>query len=244
VSQELPSLKDEIPDRFAALARSVLGNIPVFGGFAAEAITSLIPLQRIDRIATFATILERRLGELGADLDREKLRREEFVDLFEDTLAQSVRALSPERQEYLAAFLVTSISDDELERAAQKRLLQIVGEINDLEVLILHHRTLHYGEAFRFDDLHGNRISVPVIAMSAPEVEHERTALHRSYVEHLVRLGLLVPRFKTVRAGELPEFDRDTGTLKSVGETTTELGKLVLRYIGMKAEDFAPEIDT
>jgi hypothetical protein len=57
-------------------------------------------------------------------------------------------------------------------------------------------------------------------------------------VDHLKALGLISPTFWPPRAGEPPEFDQDTGTLKPSHYHISLLGRLLLREI-----DFYPEDD-
>ncbi len=64
------SLKNQFIDYVCATSRAVLGPIPVVGSALAELVTSVIPNQRIDRVAEFAKILKNNVSE-----DHEKLIR-------------------------------------------------------------------------------------------------------------------------------------------------------------------------
>lgn len=69
--------------------------------------------------------------------------------------------------------------------------------------------------------------------MGSTQAELDKHAIYMSYTDHLVRLGLLRPRFRKPKKGELPEFDEKTGMLKASGYDVTPLGRLMLRYIDL-----------
>ena len=55
----------------------------------------------------------------------------------EDGFFQAVRALSEERIDYIASLIKNSLTDADLEEIAYKRLLSLLSELDDLDVLIL-----------------------------------------------------------------------------------------------------------
>jgi hypothetical protein len=60
----------------------------------------------------------------------------------EDALPQASRALSDERKEYIANLLKNSLTDDSLEHAGKKKLLSLLNELNDPEIILLYYYTV------------------------------------------------------------------------------------------------------
>lgn len=124
-------------DYAALVAKGVAGAIPYAGGIVTEIIETLIPNQRLDRITRFLGKLDLRVGRLESEQTTARLRESETIDLFEDAVSQAARALSDERLAYLAALLGGSITDNTISHEETKRLLALLGQINDVELIIL-----------------------------------------------------------------------------------------------------------
>jgi hypothetical protein len=129
-------------DYASALVRGIVGVAPVVGPILAEVITSGIPNQKLDRVITFIKVFEDRIKYLEEDVLKEKLRSEEFGDLLEDALPQAARALSDERKEYIANLLKNSLTDEGLEHTGKKKLLSLLNELNDPEIILLYYYTV------------------------------------------------------------------------------------------------------
>jgi hypothetical protein len=143
-----------------------------------------------------------------------------------------------ERREHIATLLKNSLTSDDLEHLQKKRLLALLRELNDLEVLILRaNASRSFAERHRFEQVHPAVAQLPSV-FNASASAHDRTAVHESYLLHMSGLGLLQPRYQMPMRGEIPEFDPDTGTLRTVGYQTSRLGKLLLRML-----DLEPEIE-
>src|SRR5690606_29945684 len=103
-SSDLPSeIKNNAIDYVAAGARSALGAVPFAGSLLVELAGTVIPNQRIDRIAKFAAALEARIRHLEESEIRAELSDEAFNELTEEALRQAARSTSEERREYLAS---------------------------------------------------------------------------------------------------------------------------------------------
>jgi hypothetical protein len=160
-----------------------------------------------------------------------------FVDLFEDSIYQAVRALTQERIEHIASLVKNSLSDEQVEYIRYKHMLTLLGELNDVEVLVLQLHSLYPPESEKFREQHEVVLSEPVAYFGAPQDDIDKSIVHDSYKAHLVRLELLRPRFKKPKKGEFPEFDEKTGMIKAQGYDITSLGRLLLRHIDLaKAE--------
>ena len=197
----------------------------------AEIIGSLIPDQRIDRIASLLKILESKIDEEDKDKVEKRMLEEKSIDLMEDGFMQAARALSEERIEYIASLLKNSLTNEDLEHIAYKRLLSLLGELNDIEVLILTSRLGSIAEQQEFRRKHQDVLAIPPFYLGAPQEQVDKHAIYETYEANLVRLGLLSLWFEEPEQGKLPEFDAETGMLKAHGYYITSLGKLLLRSI-------------
>lgn len=215
------------------IGKGLLGAIPFVGALAAEIVGAVIPNQRIDRIESLLKLLESKIQEEDRPKVKERIVSPESVDLIEDGFIQASRALSEERKEYIASLLKNSLTDDELKHIEYKRLLSMLGELNDLEVLILKSQTLLRGqpEHDEFWKAHKEVLTPPLAHMGSSQEEIDKHAIYQTHKLHLANLGLLNPRFKKPKRGDLPEFDDKTGMIKAQGYSITGLGRLLLRSI-------------
>jgi hypothetical protein len=232
------SLEPATRDHLASAARVALGMVPIAGSLLVELADVIIPNQRIDRIVEFARILGEELSDLDEKFVRSQLTNENFAGLLEEAWYQAARCVTDERRQYIASLVATSLTDEAVEYNESKHLLRILGEINDIEVIWLRFyavRTMVGDEAFR--EKHANVLAPVVAPYGGPREAHEKSALQKSYKEHLFRLGLLERRYQTDLGTELPRFDRFTGGMKVRGYQLTALGGLLLRHIGLATEE-------
>lgn len=89
-------------DRITAALKGVGGGVPFAGAIIAEAIGAFIPNQRLDRITRYIEILEQKINQLDEELLKTKFASPPFIDLFEDSMYQAVRALTDERLHHIA----------------------------------------------------------------------------------------------------------------------------------------------
>ncbi|MCQ4288730.1 hypothetical protein NA647_14955 [Pseudomonas stutzeri] len=220
-------------DIAAILGKGLVGAIPFVGPLAAEIVGAIIPNQRIDRIESLLKLLEAKIAEDEKSKVEEKIVTPESVDLIEDGFLQAARALSEERKDYIASLLKNSLTNDRLEYIENKRLLSILGQLNDLEIIILKSYTLHHGEpdSEEFFKIHQDSLQPPGAVLGSTQEDLDKHVLHQTHKTHLASLGLLRPGFKRARKGELPEFDDKTGMIKANGYSISPLGRLLLRSI-------------
>lgn len=220
-------------DYVTAGAKAVLSAIPFAGSLLAEIAGSIIPKQRVDRIADFAARLEERIEHLEKSGVTAALNDEEFTDLTEEALRQASRSTNAERREYLASLLAGSLSSDAISYAETKHLMRILGELTDVEVIWLRFYavpTIGGDEEFR--NLHEGILRPRPAHLGSSTEEADANALQASYREHLIRLGLVTAHISKDRDG-MPEFDRFTGSFKVSFHQTSSLGNLLLRQIGL-----------
>lgn len=231
------SLNNQAVDYVTSAAKAVLGVVPFAGSLLAEVAGTIIPKQRLDRVVRFAMNLEQRICELDQQFIRSQLANENFTDLLEEGIRQAARSLSDERREYLASVISNGIASDDVEFFESKYLLRILGEINDVEVIILRFYlvvTMGGDEAFR--EKHSEIIMTRPAYIGAPRSILDKAALHESYKEHLVSLGLLDRRYCVDIRTKQPEFNSFNGAQKVNGYQITPLGRLLLRHLGFEDE--------
>ena len=230
---EKPNITQTRTDLAIAVGKGALSQLPYVGPVLAEIVASIIPNQRVDRLARFTEILDEKLRELDKEFLNSKMRTDEFVDLFEDGAFQAARALTDERKEHIASLLKNSLSSDELNHAQEKKLLSILGDLNDAELVILKHYGLDLDpqETQQFFDRHEEIIRGPQVFVGSPQEDMDRSAVHETYRNHLRRLGLIRATYKKPKKGELPDWDLKTGMIKAQSNRITSLGRLLLRYI-------------
>ena len=224
-------------DVIASLLKGYLGGLPVLGPAIAEIIGSLIPNQRIDRIAALLKSMESKFDPQEKEKIEAKMLEEKSVDLMEDGFLQAARALSEERIDYIASLLKNSLTDEELEEIAYKKLLSILGELNDIEVLILKSYSLYGEKQQEFREKHKDILFKPRTYLGSSQEEIDKNAIYETYKAKLTYLGLLRIRFKKPNRGELPEFDEKTGMTKASGHDITSLGRLLVRSIDQDKEN-------
>lgn len=226
-------MKTKGNDIAAIIGKGLLGAIPIVGPLAAEIIGNLIPNQRIDRLESLLKILESKFNEEDKQKINENIFDPNTVDLIEDGFVQATRALSEDRKDYIASLLKNSLTNKDLKYIEYKRLLSILGELNDLEVLILKSFTLLHGEegSDEFWKKHEKALDEPIAYLGEPQEVWDKYEIYKTHKEHLVRLGLLRIRFKKPNKGEMPDFDEHTGMIKAQGYDITSLGELLLRSI-------------
>ncbi|MBU6172405.1 MAG: hypothetical protein KGQ60_01290 [Planctomycetes bacterium] len=236
-TNEPPKLGNTTIDIITSLAKGTTGMIPYVGSLVAEIVGNVIPNQRVDRIVQFVQLLEERLGNIEKDGLEKRLREPAAVDLLEDAFTQAARATSRERLEHVANVIANGLSDEELQQAEAKRMLWLLGQINDSEVIILRSRLVLTREDVQADaefrNKHAELLAPDATHMGSSVDDFDEAALKSSYRQHLHDLGLLRSRFAKPKRGELPEFDEKTGMMKASGADVTRLGKMLLRYLSL-----------
>lgn len=240
-------------DWVAAIVKGTVGAVPLVGPIVAELVGNLIPQQRVDRIVTFMQELDRRLRDAQQTQERIRSRLEDprVLDLLEDGLHQAARAVSEERKQHIASIVADGLSSENVDFLESKHLLSILNELNDVEVLVL----ASYSFQFQKQEGHSGEwrqvTSFERPTLASPQQVVDRYAIQQSYRNHLMRLGLLKYRFLRPSMGfkrssapelsEVPQFDYETGMVKSEGIELTPLGGLLLRKVGLVNEALPKE---
>ena len=231
--QEATGLAPTRTDYIASASRSALGAVPIFGALLCEIADKVIPNQQMNRLVHFAAELEKRTAELEQANIRAQMSNENFTDLVEEGARQAARSTSDERREHIASLIANGLKPEAIEFVESKHLLRILGEINDMEVLVLRfylHATVGGDEEFRAK--HGETVRPIPVVMASPKSDLDKRTLQDSYRTHLVRLGLLRERVQMDSKTKMPVFD-DNGFPKNRGFQITPLGRLLLEHIGL-----------
>ncbi|NRB55416.1 MAG: hypothetical protein HRU39_05455 [Salinicola sp.] len=217
-------------DVLAALGRGIAGAVPVAGGMLAEIVGAVIPGQRADRITAYLRALSERVDQMDREIKENLGEHAEKIDLIEEGGYQAARATTQERIGMIVEAVTRGLSASETDVVRRKRLLVLLGELDEDEVALLN----AYGQSY------GSREGNPFAAIDRPrsptlssgQDELDRHELYQSGQDHLIRLKLLRKNFSSVKRGELPEFDRSTGEFKHRVEVSP-LGRLLLKEVGM-----------
>lgn len=228
------SLGSNRVDYAVSALKGLLGIAPVAGPILAEVIGTIIPNQRIDRLAAFVEKLAAEFVAEGRVLAVEHFSRQEQIDLFEEGALQSSRALSTERLEYIAKIVTFGLSGELKAQIEAKRLLNAIRTLDDDQLVILSSYLRRNVVDDEFNERHVNILYPPRYHGEDDfdgdtTFEFARSGLHA--------LGLIAHHFVRPRKGEPPEFDERTGMLKSSSTMLTPLGRLLLRRIGLAGQD-------
>jgi hypothetical protein len=216
----------------AAFLKSLAGYAPFVGPILGEAIGFTIPSKKVERLYIFAQVFEDRLQYVEEDVARLKMQTEEFTDLLEDGLIQASRAMTDERRGYIASLLKNSITHDELSHVEKKKLLALLGEINDAEVIVLKlHSLSSQDDKSAFAKRHESVLAPIPRPFGVSQEILDKGAFQDSYRSKLMEVGLLTPVYKQQEKGKMPEFDDRTGRLKATSFRVTALAGLLLRFI-------------
>jgi hypothetical protein len=202
-------------DYGASILKAGLALVPIAGPLLTELINDFIPGQRTDRLVAFVKELDSRLTELTQRCFAANTRTPEGSDLMEDGLWMAARALSEERRKAIANLLVVSLTAEELRYAETKKLLHLLDELQDPEIVMLRYfylLTMGDERANDFYNLHESVLEPDMSAFGSADEEVDRGALYEAHKATLSRLGLTQPRSDT----DLNWF-----------------GRMLVRYIGI-----------
>lgn len=231
--KRMPSLKYQKSDFLAQLAKSGLGAIPLAGSLLSEVASSLIPNQRIDRIVKFAEKLEEKLTKLDESYIRTQLTNENFVDVLEEGIIQAAKSLSEERREYISAIIANGLSNKEVKFNETRHFLKLLGEINDVEVILLRFYLVPtIGGDKKFRKKHETIIMGKPVTIGSPQIEKDKETIKLTYKEHLASINLLQREYESdIDTGERV-IDNFTHAPKIKGYSITPMGKLLLKQMG------------
>ncbi len=230
----VPDVETKTPDYVALAAKAALGAVPFAGSLLAEIAGAIIPNQRIERIVDFAKRLETRLTDVERRSIQSSLTDENFTDLVEEALRHVARSVSAERRAHIAALLANGLRPETISLVESKHLLRILGETNDIEIIRLaSHLFDTMGSGAEYWAQHREMLEPVAPTMGSSDSELDKAALQDSYDEHLASLGLLVAQHNVDRRTNQLVVDH-SGHIEVRGYDLTQLGRLLLKQIGMR----------
>ena len=223
------STSETIQKYAGAILKGGFAGIPYIGGLIVEVINVTIPDKRLKRIDKLLNKLSLRVSDIEDEQLKQKFNSDDFTDIFEEVLAQSIKAHSDQRLEYLASILEDGIRQEQIEFLQVKRLLEILDEINDVEVILLQsyeeknqsnifgRKNLEEKNQNDSEEFRRKHSSVFDTSKINPEKASEHKVMLNNYTSHLINLGLI-------------------GKLHSARPQLhiTKLGVMLLKKIGVK----------
>ncbi|MAT15820.1 MAG: hypothetical protein CMJ46_11200 [Planctomyces sp.] len=236
-------LNSNSTDHLASVAKVITGMVPVAGVLLSEIVGNKIPNQRVDRIARFLEELSKRLKEIEEETLRARLTSSEGVDLLEDAFFQAARTLTEERTEHLANLLAHGFTTDQLDYAQTKRLLWLLGQLSDEEIVILRSslaKNAADDEADSdFREKNDELLRGRHLKEDTPPEEYDKEALISSYYQHLRDLQLIKSRSTPKQFHEFSKSEREELAIKPWeirGPEITRLGEMLLDHLDMIPE--------
>lgn len=224
----LVELQNQRVDTVVSIAKGMVGVIPSLGGLFSEIITLTIPNQRLDRITQFLVELDKRLETI----ERNQLKENKYaLDLFEDGILQASRAMTEERNKYIAVFLKKTINVNQDSYGTKKKLFYILEELTDRDIDILREISLHsYHRAAR--EHYPHLMSNGAYRELTEQEQYEHDSQEVSWGMHIAtleRLGLLhAKREKPDLDGTSHHIDTDSGMPRITDYNVSKLGKVFL----------------
>ncbi|MDD2368128.1 MAG: hypothetical protein PHQ90_02425 [Sulfuricurvum sp.] len=224
--------KNNKTDITLSTIKSIAGPIPFVGPMIQEMFDVIVPNQRIDRLSRYVLELEKKLQQFQKEQLDNKLKSEEFVDLMEESMFQASRALSDDRIKYISSVIENSLDNNYISDLENKHLLNLLKELNDIEIIWLRfylNPLMNSDKEFR--QLHSNVLKTVIPTLGGSKEDIDKEAIQNSYKEHLATLGLLKKNISIKIGG-------NTNELETKGYEITSLGKLLLKQIGFKDEEW------
>lgn len=221
-------LNENLRDRLVATGRAIVGTVPWAGGALGEILTAIIPGQRADRIVAYLRQLSERMMHFEAEMQASIAKSAGKIELIEEGGYQAGRALTDERIGQIVTAVTNGLESAEADIIRRKRLLLMLGQLDDDAVAVLDAFGRNYGD---IDNDVWDSLNLPEPShMQSPTEDIDREALYEAGRDQLIRLGLLEKKLEADR-DNLPKFDRWSGDFKHRVEISY-LGRMLLREIG------------
>jgi hypothetical protein len=234
-------------ERVTSLGMGAVGALTPVTGIMVRVLEDVMPNRWRHRVNRTLRVLDAKIEGISDEVIEERAKTEGFGAILEEAMFQASRATTEERLEYIANCLKNSLTSDELEDEAQLRLLRLLNQINDAEVIVLKFLAISaWEQADRraFAEKHADVLHEPddTLGMNqrGPKVEalQRRGSFYRQYVANLASLGLIrIPahdeddhfKSRTQAAIEDTFLPRRYGALD--GYEATGLGKILASWI-------------
>ena len=237
-----PALRENTSDRAVTGLRAITSAIDVImpgaGSLFGELAGVVIPNQRGQRLVEYVARLGRLLRDhseiLRAQNDRvedlESAFREiasklgaEQVALFEAGARSSAQTTSRERIAQIAKIVAEGLTSDDAKTERQRRMLEIVSDLSDLDVLTLSSLSHKYMFDREWQEANHETLHVPPAVLGGGRDAADLQTEHSVVRQRLLNRGLLEQ--EPVKDG------------KSCRIKLSSLGRLALRRMGVLADE-------
>lgn len=226
---EKPSLDETNLERTLTAILQVAGSaLPPLGAVSGLLLQKLSG-RRLDRFKLFIETLDNEIKNLE-QLFRDQDSR---LNLVEEGLHHALKSYSKERIEYIAAIVANGISGKDKEEAEANRMLRLLSELEDDQVIVLASYLNKNKHNKEFRETHASVLEHKIDYVGGGIERSDAAEMQQAAKQQLVRLKLLKPIFKMPHKSELPEFDTKTGMIKLSHYDITWLGSMLLRYLGL-----------
>ncbi|WP_413208426.1 hypothetical protein [Rhodospirillum sp. A1_3_36] len=225
---EVMPLGDSASDRVTRTLSTLVGRIPMLGWMMQVAIAEVIPNIRLQRIEAYLLHLDQRIDQVKF---KAALEQPEGLDLFEEGLWQSARALDDDRKRYIAELIAKGMAESSAKQEQTRHFLRLLGQIGDSQIIILTSYLSQFGslggeETAAFYERHRDVLGPFSREIGSNNPDAGR-AEHKDALErHLSSLGLL-----DVASEDLGGLAGSPGA--SVTYRITPQGSQFLQYIGV-----------
>lgn len=226
-----PPLGEDVSTKIGRIVASAPGGIPVVGPIIQSAILEVIPNIRLQRIENYLRHLQSQIDDLQLE---SALCSKVGLDLFEEGIWQSARALTDERKSYIANLVCGGLSGADTKVHKVRHYLRLLNQLDDRQIVLLakyhpkYHPTIGSEAAREFFEQNKDIIKPAHMRKGFFDKEgggdvDEAIRLNTSMLGQLASLGFLF-----VEAGRA-----DNGMLKDdTRYKITPLGADFLVYVG------------
>lgn len=219
----IKSLNINNTDVLASLSKGALGMIPIAGPMISEAISNIIPNQRLDRLVSY--------------IQKKCVTDSPYMILIEDSLIHASRVVTDDRRKYISSLVINGLTSEEANINRYRYLLSLLSELNDEEIIWLRFFLKPYfGGDDTFRNTHANVLTPARNYFGIAAEMEDLAALQDSYKAHLERLRLIKKRLKVDSKTRMPVFDNMTGEPEG-SLFITHLGKMLLKEIDLLDEE-------
>ncbi|OKH87865.1 hypothetical protein [Thalassospira sp. TSL5-1] len=194
-----PPLGDTSTAKALRIGASAAGAMPFAGSIIQTVLTETIRNVRAERAEDYIRYLQDQIDELKLKI---ALDKPEGLDLFEEGLWQSARALSDNRKKYIAELVTKGLQETGLEQQETRHFMRILEQLDDRQIILLaeYHPasspTVGNEQGTRFHEVNRNVVQPghtveDIVDHTGREEAQRGSRLNEIMRRHLSSLGLL-----------------------------------------------------
>jgi hypothetical protein len=233
--ENLPELQTKGIDAFTSFSKAGLSLIPFIGPFLAEIISYIIPNQRMDRVVKYLKLLNNKIDNANNPQIIDELKNNsKAIILFEKSIQYAAGTNSNDKYEYYAEFILHSINDKTTDQIQKERMMETIGELNEIEVLILIYYSLRptIGMNNKFIEKYQNILFPEEPTLGEPIEKSYDAKFNQQYMDNLEMKNLIIQPIEINRELKTPIIDIFSGQIKKGYPHISIIGELLIKYIG------------